>query len=389
MSQHAIYADHSATTPVRPEVVAAMEPYFTLQYGNASSVYQIGQDARHAVEEARRKVAKALGAKSREIYFTSGGSESDNWALKGTAMADFLRTGRKGRIITTAIEHHAILHSLDTLKKFGFQVTYLPVDKDGYVTPDQVEKALTDDTILVSVMMANNEIGTIEPVGQIGTMLRQKGILFHVDAVQALGKIPIDVSAQHIDLLSLSSHKVYGPKGVGALYVREGVDLPSYIDGGGQERGMRAGTENVPGIVGFGKAVELATMDLDKEAERESALRDRLIDGILSQIPDAVLNGPRFDRLPGHVNFSFPDVEGESLLVLLDLKGIYASSGSACSAGSLEPSHVLTAIGRDKETARGSLRLTLGRENTQEDVDKIIEEVSAIVKKLRNMRAGF
>ena len=367
MSQHAIYADHSATTPVRPEVVAAMEPYFTLQYGNASSVYQIGQDARHAVEEARRKVAKALGAKSREIYFTSGGSESDNWALKGTAMADFLRTGRKGRIITTAIEHHA----------------------DGYVTPDQVEKALTDDTILVSVMMANNEIGTIEPVGQIGTMLRQKGILFHVDAVQALGKIPIDVSAQHIDLLSLSSHKVYGPKGVGALYVREGVDLPSYIDGGGQERGMRAGTENVPGIVGFGKAVELATMDLDKEAERESALRDRLIDGILNQIPDAVLNGPRFDRLPGHVNFSFPDVEGESLLVLLDLKGIYASSGSACSAGSLEPSHVLTAIGRDKETARGSLRLTLGRENTQEDVDKIIEEVSAIVKKLRNMRAGF
>ena len=377
-----VYADHSATTAVRPEVLEAMLPYFTESYGNPSSIYKIAQKNREAVETARHQTAKAIGAQDSEIYFTGCGTEADNWALKGIAEA---YAGKGNHIITSAVEHHAILHTCQYLEKHGLRVTYLPVDSEGKVSPDSLREALDDETILVSIMMANNEIGTINPIEELGAICREKGVLFHVDAVQAVGTLPIDVDAMHIDMLSMSAHKFYGPKGVGALYVRKGVRLPSFIHGGAQERKRRAGTENVPGIVGLGKAIELAEAEREENARRLQAMRDRLIDGIQEKIPYARLNGSRTERLPGHVNFSFQFVEGESLLMLLDFCGICASSGSACTSGSLDPSHVLLAIGLPHEIAHGSLRLTLGRENTMEDVEYILEKLPPIVARLRDM----
>ena len=382
MKNRIVYADHSATTAVRPEVLEAMLPYFTQQYGNPSSIYQIAQESKAALEEARKQVAKGIGAKAREIYFTGCGTEADNWAIKG--IADALASKGK-HIITSCVEHHAILHTCEYLEKHGYRVTYLPVDSEGVVSIQALKEALNDETILVSIMMANNEIGTINPIEEIGAICREKKVLFHVDAVQALGTLPIDVEAMHIDMLSMSAHKLYGPKGVGALYVRKGVRLPSFIHGGAQESKRRAGTENVAGIVGFGKAVELATAEMQERNERLRQMRDRLIDGVLASIPHARLNGARYNRLPGHANFSFEFIEGESMLMLLDMNGIYASSGSACTSGSLDPSHVLLAIGLPHEVAHGSLRLTLGRENTMEDVDYILEKLPPIVQRLREM----
>lgn len=382
MKNRIVYADHSATTAVRPEVLEAMLPYFTQQYGNPSSIYQIAQESKTALEEARKQVAKGIGAKAREIYFTGCGTEADNWAIKG--IADALASKGK-HIITSCVEHHAILHTCEYLEKHGYRVTYLPVDSEGVVSIQALKEALDDETILVSIMMANNEIGTINPIEEIGAICREKKVLFHVDAVQALGTLPIDVEAMHIDMLSMSAHKLYGPKGVGALYVRKGVRLPSFIHGGAQESKRRAGTENVAGIVGFGKAVELATAEMQERNERLRQMRDHLIDGVLKAIPHARLNGARYNRLPGHANFSFEFIEGESMLMLLDMNGIYASSGSACTSGSLDPSHVLLAIGLPHEAAHGSLRLTLGRENTMEDVDYILEKLPPIVQRLREM----
>ena len=382
MKNRVVYADHSATTAVRPEVLEAMLPYFTEQYGNASSIYQVAQESKMALEAARKQVARGIGARAREIYFTGCGTEADNWAIKGIAEA----LAAKGKhIITSAVEHHAVLHTCEYLEKKGYRITYLPVDADGVVSMDALKKAIDDETILVSIMMANNEIGTINPVEEIGAICREKKVLFHVDAVQALGTLPIDVEAMKIDMLSMSAHKLYGPKGVGALYVRKGIRLPSFLHGGAQESKRRAGTENVAGIVGFGKAVELATAEMEERAVKLRELRDRLIDGILEAIPHSRLNGHRTNRLPGHANFSFEFIEGESMLMLLDMNGIYASSGSACTSGSLDPSHVLLAIGLPHEIAHGSLRLTLGRENTMEDVDYILEKLPPIVQKLRDM----
>lgn len=377
-----IYLDNAATTKTAPEVVEAMLPYFTEHFGNPSSVYSLAAESRKAVTEARETIAEALGAETEEIYFTAGGSEADNWALK--AAAESYRN--KGRhIITTKIEHHAVLHTCEWLEKNGFEVTYLNVDENGVVKMEELKKAIRPDTILISVMFANNEIGTLEPVREIGEIAHEKGILFHTDAVQAFGHVPIHVDEYHIDMLSASGHKLNGPKGIGFLYIRKGLKLRSFIHGGAQERKRRAGTENVPGIVGFGKAVERAMATLKERTDRERKLRDYLIDRVLKEIPYTRLNGHRTCRLPNNANFSFQFIEGESLLIMLDMEGICGSSGSACTSGSLDPSHVLLAIGLPHEIAHGSLRLTLNEEITEEDLDFVVEQLKKIIERLRSM----
>jgi cysteine desulfurase len=378
--------DYAATTYVKQEVMEEMMPYFTEKYGNPSSVHSFGREARKAVDLARERTAKALNASTDEIYFTGGGSESDNWAIKGAALAN----KQKGNhIITSSIEHHAVLYTCQYLEKMGFEVTCLPVDQYGLVNPEDVKKAITDKTILISIMFANNEIGTIQPVKEIGRIAREHGVYFHTDAVQAVGHVPIDVKDMNIDLLSLSAHKFYGPKGVGALYVRKGVRIHPYLHGGAQERNRRAGTENLPGIVGLGKAIELAYENLEESNSKLAAMRDRLIAGIMEKIDHVRLNGHPVKRLPGNANLSFEFIEGEALLLSLDMKGIAASSGSACTSGSLDPSHVLLAIGLTHEIAHGSLRLTLGDDNTDEDVDYVLEVLPGIVERLRNMSPLF
>lgn len=377
-----IYLDHAATTAVRKEVLDTMLPCFSQNYGNPSSIYEIAREAKSLIDNARKQVATAIGAEEKEIYFTAGGSESDNWAIKGIAES-YKDKGK--HIITSSIEHHAVLHTCQYLEKNGYEVTYLPVDEDGKIKIEDLEKAIRPDTILISIMFANNEIGTLQPIKEIGEIARKHKIIFHTDAVQAVGHVKIDVKQMNIDMLSLSAHKLYGPKGIGALYVRKGIKLKSYIHGGAQERGIRAGTENVPGIVGLGKAIELATAEMEQENKRLIKLRDEIIDGILNNIPYTRLNGHRTDRLPANVNISFEFIEGESILLLLDMNGIYASSGSACTSGSLDPSHVLLAIGLPHEKAHGSLRMTLGIENTEEDVKKLLEVLPGIIKRLRDM----
>ena len=373
-----IYLDNAATTAVRPEVLSKMLPFFCDRAGNPSSIHSAGRETRKAVENARRQVAAALHAEAREIYFTAGGSESDNWAIRCAAA----ETGKK-RVITSAVEHHAVLHSCRALERDGFRVTYLPVDENGLVSPDDVRRALTDDTALISIMAANNEVGTLEPIREIGRIAREAGVLFHTDAVQAAGAVPIDVNDWNADLLSLSGHKFHGPKGVGALYIRKGTRIHNLIEGGAQERGLRAGTENVPGIVGMGEALSLAAAELSEYTARVTTLRDRLIQGVLSTVPEARLNGHPTLRLPGNANFSFPGVEGESLLMRLDLAGIACSSGSACTSGSLEPSHVLSAMGLSPDTARSSVRFSLGRDNTAEEIDRVLAVLPPIVEDLR------
>jgi len=377
-----IYFDHAATTPLKKEVLDEMMPYLTEQYGNPSTIYKLGREAKKAVELARERVAKALNADIQEIYFTSGGTESDNWALKGVAFAN----KDKGKhIITTTIEHHAVLHPLKYLEGLGFEATYVPVEPNGIVDPQKIKEAIRNDTILISVMLANNEIGTIQPVKEIAKIAKEKGIIIHTDAVQAVGQIPVDVKDLGVDLLSLSAHKFYGPKGVGALYIRKGTKIHPFSHGGAQERNRRAGTENVAGIVGLGKAIELATQNLSEYVAKLQKLRDKLIDGVLSKIDYVRLNGDRYNRLPNNANFSFEFIEGESLLLMLDMKGIAASSGSACTSGSLDPSHVLLAIGLEHEVAHGSLRITLGEDNTEEDIDYLLEVLPEIVSRLREM----
>ena len=377
-----IYFDHAATTAVKKEVLQEMLPYFTEKYGNASTVYRIGQVSKAALDDARARVAKVFNCKPNEIFFTGCGSESDNWAIKGAARAN---KAKGNHIITTAIEHHAVLHTCKTLEKEGFEVTYLPVDKYGLVSADDVKNAIKDNTILISIMYANNEIGTIEPIAEIAEIAKEKGILMHTDAVQAAGAVPIDLSKLKVDLMSLSAHKFNGPKGVGALYIRSGVRIANIIDGGAQERGKRAGTENLPGIIGLAKALELASASMEEKDKKITALRDYIIKNIEEKIPYCRLNGHRTQRLPGNVNFSFEFIEGESLLLWLDINGIAASSGSACTSGSLDPSHVLLAIGLKHETAHGSLRVSLGEENTYEEADYFIEKLVGIVDKLRKM----
>lgn len=377
-----IYVDHAATAPTDKKVVEAMLPYMTEKFGNPSSVHSFGRETRREVAAARERVARLIGAADEEIFFTGGGSESDNFALKGIAFAN----QKKGNhIITTQIEHHAVLHTCEWLEKHGFEVTYLPVDEDGMINLADLRAAITDNTILISVMFANNEVGTIQPIAEIGAIARERGVYFHTDAVQAAGAAEIDVEALQIDLLSLSGHKFYGPKGVGALYVRRGVKIETVQHGGAQERGLRAGTENIPAIVGLGMAAELARENMMKNALYLTGLRDKLINGIEREIPDVKLNGHRTRRLPGNVNFSFCYVEGEALLLNLDMKGIAASSGSACTSGSLDPSHVLLAMGLTHEVAHGSLRLTLGRGNTEADVDYILAKLPQIIARLRSM----
>lgn len=382
MDNKIIYFDHAATTPVKPEVIEEMMPYFTNKFGNASSIYSVGRESKKAIEEAREKVAKALGAMTREIFFTGSGSEADNWAIKGVAYAN---RDKGNHIITTAIEHHAVLHTCQYLESDGFEITYLPVDENGLVSPEQVRNAIKPNTILITIMFANNEIGTVQPIAEIGKIAKEKNVYFHTDAVQAVGNIPINVNELNVDLLSLSSHKFYGPKGVGALYIRKGVKITTFLHGGAQERGRRASTENVPGIVGLGKAIELASQNLEQYNKKLVELRDRTIEEITKKIPFIKLNGDRYKRLPGNVNFSFEFIEGESLLLMLDMKGIAASSGSACTSGSLDPSHVLLAIGLPHEIAHGSLRITFGDDNTQEDVDYLMEVLPLIVERLREM----
>jgi cysteine desulfurase len=377
-----IYLDHAATTPTHPEVVKAMLPYFTDAFGNPSSIYSYGQEARGAVEEARTKVAELIGARSEEIIFTSGGTEADNFALEGVAYAN----ERKGNhIITTSIEHHAVMEVCKFLERRGFKITYLPVDEYGLVDPDDVKRAVTNKTILISVMHANNQVGTIEPVEEIGKIAREAEVYFHTDAVQTVGHIPVNVDKLKVDLLSIAAHKFYGPKGVGALYVRKGTRLVSLVHGGEQEKRRRAGTENVPAIVGFGKAMELAEQEMGKEAERLTYFRDKLIEGLVEKIDHIRLNGHPTRRLPNNVNVSVDFVEGESMLLNLDLEGICASTGSACSSASLEPSHVLLALRLSPEQAHGSLRFTLGRENTEADVEGVLAVLPGIVAKLRAM----
>lgn len=377
-----IYLDNAATTKVHKEVVEAMTPYYTEYYGNPSSIYTFAGEANKAVSKARDIMADMIHAKSEEIYFTAGGSESDNWALKATAEA----YGNKGKhIITTKIEHHAILHTCEYLEKHGYEVTYLDVDEYGTVKLDELESAIRPDTILISIMMANNEIGTIQPMAEIGQIAKKHGILFHTDAVQAFGHIAIDVDAMNIDMLSASGHKIHGPKGIGLLYIRKGIKIRSFIHGGAQERARRAGTHNVPGIVGFAKAVEMAKASLDERIAYETELRDYMINRVLTEIPYSRLNGERKNRLPNNANFCFRFIEGESLLILLDQKGICGSSGSACTSGSLDPSHVLLAIGLPHEIAHGSLRLTLAENTTKEEIDFTVEELKDIVEKLRSM----
>ena len=377
-----IYLDHAATTPTAPEVLAAMLPYFSECWGNASAVYATGREARRAVENARKEVAKAIGALPQEICFTSGGSESDNTAIRGTARA--LRNKGK-HIITTAIEHHAVLKTCRQLEQEGFEVTRVRPDGEGRIDPEEIRKAIRRDTILVTVMAANNEIGTLEPVGEIGRICREQGVVFHTDAVQAAGAVAIDVREAGCDLLSLSGHKFYGPKGIGALYIREGTRLDPLIAGGQQERGFRAGTENLPGIVGLGKAITLAAENLDRNAGHMRRMRDRLTDGLLASVPGAALNGPREERLPNNCSIRFDGIDGEALLLRLDLAGIAASAGSACTAGNQETSHVLKAIGLTEEEAGSSLRLTTGIHTTEEEVDETVRTVREIVTDLRRM----
>lgn len=377
-----IYLDNAATTKTAPEVVDAMLPYFSEYYGNASTIYSLGAESKKAMDHARQTIADSLGAKPEEIYFTAGGSESDNWALKATAEA----YASKGKhIITTKIEHHAILHTCEYLEKRGFEITYLNVDRDGLISLDELKAAIRPDTILISVMFANNEIGTIEPIAEIGEIAKEHGVLFHTDAVQAYAQVPINVDEMHIDMLSASGHKLNGPKGIGFLYIRKGVKIRSFVHGGAQERSRRAGTENIPGIVGLGAAVERAMRIMDTKTRKEIELRDYLIGRLENEIPHCWLNGHRTKRLPNNINFSFLFIEGESMLIMLDMKGICASSGSACTSGFLDPSHVLLAIGLKHEEAHGSLRLTLSEESTKEEMDIVAEEVKKIVQRLRDM----
>ncbi len=377
-----IYLDNAATTKTRPEVVEAMLPYFTEYYGNPSSVYEFSGESKKAVADARKIIADSIGAKPQEIYFTAGGSESDNWALKAAAEA----MEEKGlHIITSRIEHHAVLHTCQYLEKHGFEVTYLDVDEDGVVKLDELKRAIRPDTILISIMFANNEIGTIQPVKEIGAIAREHGIWFHTDAVQAYGHLPIDVDECQIDMLSASGHKINGPKGIGFLYIRTGVKIRSFIHGGAQERKRRAGTENVPGIVGLGKAAQIAGDTLAERKKKEEELRDYLMEQVLEQVPYTRVNGHRTMRLPNNCNFAFQFIEGESLLIMLDMAGICGSSGSACTSGSLDPSHVLLAIGLPHEIAHGSLRLTLSEENTKEEMDYVAGEIKRIVDRLRSM----
>lgn len=380
--EQSVYADNAATTKLSPAVLEAMMPYLTEEYGNPSSLYRFGNHAKRAIEQARKEVADVLGAEPFEILFTGGGTEADNWVKE---IMRSLKARGKNHFITSAVEHHALLHSAQRLQKEGFEVTFIPVDREGQLDPEQVRAAIRPETGLVSIMFANNEIGTIYPIQEIGAICRQAGVLFHTDAVQAAGHLPINVKEMNIDLLSLSAHKFHGPKGVGAFYCRRGIPLPSLIDGGAQERGKRAGTENVAGIVGLGAALRLANEEMSEASARVSAMRDRLIDGILQTVPMCRLNGPRHNRLPGNCNISFLGIEGESLLLRLDLAGIAASSGSACASSSLDPSHVLLAIGLPHEVAHGSVRLSLSDYNTEEDVDYILEKLPEIVSTLRSM----
>lgn len=377
-----IYLDNAATTKTRPEVVEAMLPYFTENYGNPSSVYEFSNASKKAIAQSRETIAAAIGAKDNEIYFTAGGTESDNWALIATAEA----YESKGKhIITSKIEHHAVLHTCEYLEKRGFEVTYLDVDEFGVVKLEELKKAIRPDTILISIMFANNEIGTVEPVKEIGEIAREHGILFHTDAVQAFGHIPINVDEYHIDMMSASGHKLNGPKGIGFLYIRKGVKSRSFLHGGAQERKRRGGTENVPGIAGFGKAVEIAMATMEERTKKETELRDYLMKRVMAEVPYTRINGHRTKRLSNNVNFAFQFIEGESLLIMLDMDGICGSSGSACTSGSLDPSHVLLAIGLPHEIAHGSLRLTLNEENTKEEMDYVVESVKKIVEKLRSM----
>ncbi|MFY9134634.1 MAG: cysteine desulfurase NifS [Bacillota bacterium] len=377
-----IYLDNAATTPVRREVFEAMVPYLTDKYGNPSSIHSYGREARADLNRAREQVAAAIGAAPEEIIFTAGGSEADNLAIKGTALAMY---GEKSHIITSAVEHHAVLHSVESLKRLGFSVTILPVDSEGMVDPEDVKRAITPETCLISIMYANNEVGTIQPIEEISRIAREAGVLFHTDAVQAVGHMPVDVKSLGVDMLSLSGHKFYGPKGVGALYARRGVRLAPLIDGGAQERKRRAGTENMAGIVGIGMAIELAVGEMDEVSAKEERLRDKLMEGLTQRIPDVKLNGHRRLRLPNNVNMSFLYVEGESLLLNLDMEGIAASSGSACTSGSLAPSHVLMAMGIPHEVAHGSVRMTLGRYTEDADVERVLDVMPRIVEKLRAM----
>ncbi len=382
MEKRFVYADNAATTKISPEVLNAMYPYLTEEYGNASSIYSLGRNAKKAIEASREKVAKAIGADPSEIYFTSCGSEADNWALRGTCHR--LKEKGKKHIITSVFEHHAILHTCQALEKEGFEITYLPVSPLGIVCPDDVKNAIREDTAIVSIMYANNEIGTIQPISEIGAICREKGVIFHTDAVQAVGNVEINVKEQNIDLLSLSGHKIHAQKGIGAIYIKKGIVLPNLIFGGAQERNKRAGTENVPAIVGLGTAIEIATADIKAKNEKVTAMRNRLIDGIL-KLSHTRLNGDREKRLAGNCNISIEGVEGESLLLILDMNGICASSGSACTSGSLDPSHVLLALGLKHEVAHGSLRLSINDETTDEDIDYILEVVPRVVERLRAM----
>ena len=377
-----IYLDNAATTKTAKESVDAMLPFFTEHYGNASSIYSLGAESKKAMTQAREIIAESIGATPAEIYFTAGGSESDNWALVATAEA----YASKGKhIITSRIEHHAILHTCDYLKTRGYEITYVDVDENGVIKLDELKKAIRPDTILISVMFANNEIGTLQPIKEIGKICKEKGIIFHTDAVQAYGHVPINVDEYHIDLLSASGHKINGPKGIGILYVRNGVKIESFVHGGAQERGKRAGTHNTPGIVGFGRATALAKEKMEARTKKEVELRDYLIKRVLDEVPYTKLNGDKVKRLPNNVNFSFRFIEGESLLIMLDQKGICASSGSACTSGSLDPSHVLLAIGLPHEIAHGSLRLTLSDETTKEEIDYTVEAIKTVVERLRSM----
>jgi cysteine desulfurase len=377
-----IYLDHASTTPADPEVVAAMLPWFTDEFGNPSTVYSLGLSSAHAVQEARESIARAIGAEPEETYFTSGGTESDNWAILGTAEAQ----QKKGRhLITSTIEHHAVLESMEYLEKRGYEITRVPVDSGGLVDPEEVRRALRPDTLLVSIMHANNEVGTIEPIAEIGKVTREAGVLFHVDAVQTAGKLPLDVNELEVDMLSISAHKFYGPKGVGLMYLRKRTRISPLLHGGSQEKGRRAGTHNVPGIIGMAKALELATARMGEDAIREAALRDRLWAGLSANIEAIYLNGDPVRRLPGNLNVRLDGIEGESMILMLDMEGICVSSGSACTTGSLEPSHVLLGLGIPKEQAHGSLRVTLGRSTTAEDIDLFIKVFPPIVARLREM----
>lgn len=384
MPEKMIYLDHAATTPVKPEVLEAMLPYFTEKFGNPSSIYAVGRESRKALDQARQHVADVLGASPKEIIFTGAGTESDNHAIKGVAWYNRLRS-KGNHIITSAIEHHAVLHTCQYLEKFGFEVTYLPVDKYGVVNPEDVERAIRGDTALITIMYANNEVGTIEPIAEIGQIARKRRIPFHTDAVQAGGSLNLNVDALNVDLMSLSAHKFYGPKGVGVLYVRRGTPILHQQHGGGQESGRRAGTENVPGIVGLGKALTLAYEHLDEYIAHTTKLRDKLIKGILETVPNSQLTGHPANRLPNNASFCFAFIEGESILLNLDMRGVAASSGSACTSASLEPSHCLLAMGVPMEVAHGSLRLTVGSDNTEEGIDFVLEILPGIIEKLRAM----